>query len=43
MEIALKRILKNDKMFSEEELDIVKSNLALISKVYLLGLIDSKN
>lgn len=43
MEIVLDRILQNKKMFTEEEIDMVKSNLELVNKVYLLALIDSKN
>ena len=35
------RINENEKLFSEEELKIIKEKFSLISKIYLLGILDN--
>lgn len=40
--IVKERIKENEKLFSVEELKIVNENFNVVTKVYLLGLIDKK-
>ena len=35
------RINENEKLFSEEELKIINEKFSLISKIYLLGILDN--
>lgn len=37
-----KRVENNKKIFTENELQIIKDNMELINKVYLLGILDSE-
>jgi len=41
--LFLERIEKNKKLFTKEELTFLTSNVKLIVKVYLLGLLDNIN
>lgn len=41
-EIVKKRITNNLKIFNEKELQFIKSNFNLITKVYLIGSMDVK-
>lgn len=41
-EIVEERIKKNKDIFSQEELKIIKENIRIIEKIYLLGLTDKK-
>lgn len=40
-EFLEKRIKENIKMFSREELEILKNNKNILLKIYLLGMLDS--
>ena len=35
------RIVKNANLFSEKELSIIKNNITLIEKIYILGILDN--
>lgn len=39
-EIVRKRVQENQKLFTEEELKFIKSNMELTKKMYLLGMND---
>lgn len=41
-EIIKERIKENEKMFKEDEINTIKTNTDLISKIYLLGFLDNK-
>ena len=41
-EIIKKTIFENEGLFSKEELLIVNSNLKVVKKIYLLGLINGR-
>ncbi len=40
-EFPIKRIKKNANLFSQEELILIKNNIALIEKIYILGILDN--
>lgn len=40
VEIVKDRVKLNEKLFSEEELKMILDNIEVLSKVYLLGLLD---
>lgn len=40
-ELLERRIEENIKMFSREELEILKNNKNILLKIYLLGMLDS--
>lgn len=40
VEIVKQRIKDNEKLFTEEELQIINNNVNIIKKVYILGLLD---
>lgn len=39
--IIEKRLEKNKKLFSEKEIDIIKNNKNLVTKIYLIGILDA--
>ena len=41
--LIVERIEENKNIFSEEELLQIKNNCSILVKVYVLGLLDSKN
>lgn len=40
--IVEERIEENQKLFNEEELKIIKNNVNIIKKVYLIGLLNGR-
>ncbi len=40
-EFTIERIKTNTNLFTEEELTLVKNNIALIEKIYILGILDN--
>lgn len=40
VEIVKQKIKDNEKLFTEEELQIINNNVNIIKKVYILGLLD---
>lgn len=41
-DLFVERIEKNKNIFTEEELTFIESNVNIIQKIYLLGLLDGK-
>lgn len=41
-EIVKERITNNLKIFNEKELQVIKNNVNIVMKIYLLGIIDTK-
>lgn len=39
-EIVKQRISKNEKLFTREELKIIENNFNIVTKIYLLGIVD---
>lgn len=39
-EIVKQRISKNEKLFTIEELKIIENNFNMVTKIYLLGIVD---
>ena len=42
-EIVKDRIKENERLFTKQELKLIKDNDNIIKKIYLIGLIDGKN
>lgn len=40
-EFTIERIEANADLFSEKELTLIKNNIALIEKIYILGILDN--
>lgn len=41
-EFVKERIKENEKLFSGEELRIIKDNVKIVKKIYLIGLVNGK-
>lgn len=41
-EVLKERIFENEELFSKNELSIMNSNIKIMKKIYLLGLINGK-
>lgn len=39
---AKERIEENEELFLNEEIELVKNNVSIVKKIYLLGLIDGR-
>lgn len=40
VEIVKERIEENEKLFTREELKIIENNFNIVTKIYLLGIVD---
>lgn len=41
-EFVQKRVEENEKLFTKDELKLIRDNKTIFKKIYLLGLVDSK-
>jgi hypothetical protein len=41
-EIVKERIKENEKLFSEEELEMINSSIKVVKKIYLLAFLDNE-